>query len=66
MKGIFEGWKTTMSGYLIFSISGKSYLSLMDFAQDSPPQQGKAVEFEVDGVPQDRTLELIKSIQIIS
>mgnify|MGYP003662156553 CR=1 FL=1 len=58
--GTFERWATTRSGYLVFTISGQKYLSLMDFANESPPKSGEQVEFEVKDIPDGWTVPYIK------
>lgn len=50
-QGIFETWTTTRSGYLVFTISGQKYLSLMDFDHETPPTQGQEVEFLIQEIP---------------
>lgn len=60
VKGTFEKWATTRSGYLVFTISGQKYLSLMDFGRERPPSCGQEIEFEVHDVPAGWTVPYIK------
>ena len=58
--GTFERWATTRSGYLVFTISGQKYLSLMDFGRERPPSRGQEIVFEVHDVPAGWTVPYIK------
>jgi hypothetical protein len=60
--GIFERWATTRSGYLVFTISGQKYLSLMDFGRERPPSHGQEIAFELHDVPTGWSVPYIKII----
>ena len=61
-SGTFERWATTKLGYLVFTISGQKYLSLMDFGRESPPSRGQEIEFEVHDIPTGWTVPYIKIV----
>jgi len=61
--GTFEKWATTRSGYLVFTISGQKYLSLMDFGREHPPSRGQEIAFEVHDVPTGWSVPYITLIQ---